>query len=110
MGIKALRFAGGLIAALVFIPFGPVFGPIQCTGNCSYPDKKPDLDAAVFPVRTKGFLRARMSMSIWSLMSPPTAIAALVAGELNSLLRSEPGFPRLCEDCRSSAFCIFNNM
>ena len=48
MGIKALRFAGGLIAALVFIPLGPVFGPIQRAGNCSYPDQKPDLDAAVF--------------------------------------------------------------
>ena len=82
MGIKALRFAGGLIAALVFFP------SVRCSAQSNaraivHIPTKSLTSMPLFFGKDKGFF-ARENVDVdLVLMSPPTAIAALVAGELD---------------------------
>jgi len=82
MGIKALRFAGGLIAALVFFP------SVRCSAQSNaraivHIPTKSLTSMPLFFGKDKGFFtRENVDVDL-VLMSPPTAIAALVAGELD---------------------------
>jgi len=82
MGIKVLRFAGGLIAALVFFP------SIRCSAQSNarailHIPTKSLTSMPLFFGKDKGFFtRENVDVDL-VLMSPPTAIAALVAGELD---------------------------
>ncbi len=82
MSVKVLRFAGGLIAALVFFP------SISCSAQSNaraivHIPTKSLTSMPLFFGKDKGFF-ARENVDVdLVLMSPPTAIAALVAGELD---------------------------
>lgn len=82
MGIKVLRFAGGLIAALLFFP------SVRCSAQSDtraiiHIPTKSLTSMPLFFGKDKGFF-ARENVDVdLVLMSPPTAIAALVAGELD---------------------------
>ena len=82
MSVKVLRFAGGLIAALVFFP------SIRCSAQSNaraivHIPTKSLTSMPLFFGKDKGFF-ARENVDVdLVLMSPPTAIAALVAGELD---------------------------
>ena len=82
MSIKVLRRAGGLIAALVF------FSSVRCSAQSNaraivHIPTKSLTSMPLFFGKDKGFFaRENVDMDL-VLMSPPTAIAALVAGELD---------------------------
>jgi ABC-type nitrate/sulfonate/bicarbonate transport system substrate-binding protein len=82
MSRKILRFAGGLIAALIFFP------SVRCSAQSNaraivHIPTKSLTSMPLFFGKDKGFF-ARENVDVdLVLMSPPTAIAALVAGELD---------------------------
>jgi len=82
MSIKVLWFAGGLIAALV------VFPSVRCSAQSNaraivHIPTKSLTSMPLFFGKDKGFFtRENVDVDL-VLMSPPTAIAALVAGELD---------------------------
>ena len=82
MGIKVLGLAGGLIAALLF------FASARCSAQSNpraiiHIPTKSLTSMPLFFGKDKGFF-ARENVDVdLVLMSPPTAIAALVAGELD---------------------------
>jgi len=82
MSIKVLRCAGGLIAALVF------FFSVRCSAQSNaraivHIPTKSLTSMPLFFGKAKGFFtRENVDVDL-VLMSPPTAIAALVAGELD---------------------------
>ena len=82
MSVKVLRFAGGLIAALVF------FSSVRCSAQSNaraivHIPTKSLTSMPLFFGKDKGFFtRENVDVDL-VLMSPPTAIAALVAGELD---------------------------
>jgi ABC-type nitrate/sulfonate/bicarbonate transport system substrate-binding protein len=82
MSIKVLRFAGGLIAVLIFFP------SIRCSAQSNaraivHIPTKSLTSMPLFFGKDKGFFtRENVDVDL-VLMSPPTAIAALVAGELD---------------------------
>ncbi len=82
MSIKVLRCAGGLIAALVF------FSSVRCSAQSNaraivHIPTKSLTSMPLFFGKDKGFFtRENVDVDL-VLMSPPTAIAALVAGELD---------------------------
>jgi NitT/TauT family transport system substrate-binding protein len=82
MDIKVLRFVGGLIAALV------VFPSVMCSAQSNaraivHIPTKSLTSMPLFFGKDKGFFtRENVDLDL-VLMSPPTAIAALVAGELD---------------------------
>jgi NitT/TauT family transport system substrate-binding protein len=82
MSRKILRFAGGLIAALIF------FHSVRCSAQSNaraivHIPTKSLTSMPLFFGKDKGFF-ARENVDVdLVLMSPPTAIAALVAGELD---------------------------
>src|SRR2546430_7988604 len=82
MGIKVLRCAGGLIAALVF------FSSVRCSAQSNaraivHIPTKSLTSMPLFFGKDKGFFTREGVDVDLVLMSPPTAIAALVAGELD---------------------------
>src|SRR5436190_22511962 len=82
MGIKVLRFAGGLIAALVFFPSIRYSAQTNARAIVHIPTKSLT-SMPLFFGKDKGvFAREGIDADL-VLMSPPTAIAALVAGELD---------------------------
>ena len=82
MRIKVLQFAGGLIAALVFFPSARCSAQSNIRAIIHIPTKSLT-SMPLFFGKDKGFF-ARENVDVdLVLMSPPTAIAALVAGELD---------------------------
>jgi len=82
MGIKVLRFAGRLIATLLVFPSVPCSAQSNARAIVHIPTKSLT-SMPLFFGKDKGFF-ARENVDVdLVLMSPPTAIAALVAGELD---------------------------
>jgi NitT/TauT family transport system substrate-binding protein len=82
MTIKVLWFAGGLIAALVVFPSVPCSAQSNARAIVHIPTKSLT-SMPLFFGKDKGFFtRENVDVDL-VLMSPPTAIAALVAGELD---------------------------
>src|SRR6478672_12950294 len=82
MSVKVLRFAGGLIAALVFIPSISCLAQSNARAIVHIPTKSLT-SMPLFFGKDKGFFAREGIDADLVLMSPPTAIAALVAGELD---------------------------
>ena len=82
MGLKILPFAGGLVAALVCFPSISWAAPSNTRAIIHIPTKSLT-SMPLFFGRDKGFFTREGVDADLVLMSPPTAIAALVAGELD---------------------------
>ena len=83
MGINVSRFAGGLVAALIIFPLVGWAAQSNTRAIIHIPTKSLT-SMPLFFGKDKGFF-ARENVDVdLVLMSPPTAIAALVAGELDS--------------------------
>jgi ABC-type nitrate/sulfonate/bicarbonate transport system substrate-binding protein len=110
VGIKILPFAGGLVAAaaLVCFPWLSWAAPSNTRAIIHIPTKSLTSMPLLFGKDKGFFTREGVDVDL-VLMSPPTAIAALVAGELDFSTTVGVGISATMRDCRSSASCTFNS-